>query len=376
MDSHNNIDIDEGLNDTKADMYKVIIQPLPVYFECCDYHVMLYLDGHKDYEAIEAMIVESSCGEPQIRLIITLHGGMQVDHINDEDLADRLKVDKRKRKVFYTTMEYIRQSKKGIAHIHLAFRSFQGEYIQFDLHAISKASPSRIGIINPGEHSKQFSLPVMYPERTTLAGAKSSIKIDDTEYKIPVKIKIPLLFKGLKGYYSELFNIAVFRAGTRNISVIGFPAKVEVGEEWVYDNGGKKETFRIEERTGDNIIIRGMNCKIHAEIKEEHLLIQKVTFYSNPPSGPQSDFTVEFTPSIPAPYSNTGNDNNKFDFTMSINNHKSIITGTATINNSNGFFSTDLIPSQPEWAVARPVSINIRELPEGLFSIKTQILEH
>jgi len=349
----------------------MFIQPFPLYFDCNDYHVMLYFKNHPEYESVEAMIQEQNEGDPFIRIIITRLDQTQVDHINNQEYVDRLKIKKRKREFYYTPIHYDRsQNSKGM-HIVLKFTSFKGESVCFDFYTASKAESKYTGLIDPGGHSMKISLPVMYPERGMLAGPKSSITINETKYKIPVKVWIPLFFKGMKGYFSEIFNIGVFRAGTEEIKLVNAPKIFKTGEKWIYESESEVSVYKIEEIKEGMLIVRKDNEEIEAEYLNGSCKIKRITLFSSTRQS-SSMFSVEFEPSLPVEAVNDPEENNETRFSISIGQHYSLVEGKVNVKQTDKSTTLILIPGRPEWTVKRPVYITIMKCDE-LFVIKTTV---
>lgn len=352
----------------------VVIQPLPVDFEAYDCHVILYLKGHKDYESIEAMIRENNSGKPFIRAVITLHGGLQINHINDEAFAGISKQSKKYTKIYFSTVKYESIYKKKYIEINLSFTSYRNEEIVLHFITAGKAKSPGTGLLNPGRRSYRLTLPVIYPELTSNAGKGSYVTINGQYCGIPVIAgKLPA-FSRLKGYYSEHFNIADLRAGTRNIQITASPSAARAGEEWVYKLNGKSESYRISDIQENIITIQGDSCVIIAAILNNDVFIEHMTFHTIKPC---KDFmprlTIAFTPPVPAFTSlNTGVFCNS-KFSISLNNHNDLVTGKVQANTANGVLSLALLPLEPEWAAARQVHLTIKKQGTTQFCIKTKI---
>lgn len=158
--------------------YNFIVQPFPIHFDSNDLHVIVFFDGHPEYEAIEAMIQERDGKAPYIRAIITRRDKTQIDHINDQKMVKWLESKKRKREVYYTPISCNISGREGKKNIVMSFTSFKGERIYVQTSPASKASSKYGGLINPLGHSRYISLPVMYAEKSTLICSRSRILID------------------------------------------------------------------------------------------------------------------------------------------------------------------------------------------------------
>jgi hypothetical protein len=352
--------------------FNIIVQPFPIHYNCNDHHVMLYFKKHPEYESIEAMIKEHSDNSPYIRIIITRLDGSQVDHINDAEAVKALESKKIKREVLCTPIYYEHTKEDGKTHIILKFISFKNERVCFDFYA-PKALEKHAHLIDPGAHSMHTSLPVMYPERTTLANPKSKIIINDVDYKVPVKVWIPLFFKGLKGYYSDLFNIGVLRAGVESINAVHVPESIRPGEKWVYKCGNSSKVYEIKSIQDSTLYLQNDNEAVAAQIGGGIYKVKNVSAFSPLKDGKKAEFSLEFASPLPVSPSTGCCQAAETDFIISINGHKSLITGKAKAETQDDSVKLSLVPTQPEWAVKRRVSTLI-EKHDGEFILNTGIL--
>lgn len=178
-----------------------------------------------------------------------------------------------------------------------------------------------------------------------------------------------MLFKGMQAYYSELFKIGVFRAGKEQLDIIKAPKSLNVGEKWVYQQGGEQTVYEIITVEGSRIVVSSTNTKIEAEIAEGRLNIKSISAISQPVNNPASVFAVTFTPSLPV----FPERESSVFFSISIDEHKELISGTASAVQENGSLVYLLKPAAPDWAVSRPV-FNVIEKREKGYSIKTEIV--
>jgi len=360
------------IDQIKPELDKIIVQPFPIYFDCNDYHIIIFFKGHPEYESTEAMIKELDNGKTFIRAMLTRHDQTQVDYINDKKTVDNLKNRKRKREVHYTDIEYEYRKEGGKAKILLGFTSFKGEKIAVEFHAVAEATGKYAGLIDPGGHSGSISLPVMYPERTVMAAKNSKVTIDGVKYKIITKLWIPLLFKGMKGYYSEVFNIGVFRAGIEDLELIEAPSGLNIGEKWIYKSGGSKISYEIIDADKDNLIIRRDNETVTAQISNGSYKIRKVSILS-PTKKNNSEFAVEFEPPLQLPSFENSIEKTESSFSISINDRKSLVTGIAKVTRDDGILGIHIVPVKPEWAAKRQVC-TIVEASSGKLTINTNII--
>lgn len=359
---------------TKQDLSRVIMQPFPIQFDCNDYHIIIFFEGHPEYESVEAMIRERAGKEPYIRAIITFHDKLQVDHINDREIYDEMKALNINRKICYRNVEYIHTKNFLKNHFMLAFSSYKGEDILLDFYPASKPSPKYAKLIDPLGHSIDTSLPVMLPEKATLVGAKSKVIIKGVQYKIPVKVRVPVFFTGLNGFFSEVFYAGIIRAGTSRLSLIKAPKAIRQGEKWIYKSGNDIISYEIKNIEKNNIIIKSKNEKVELEITEVGLAFKTLHIYSACRNYQNTEFSMLFSPPIVLkPASINTIQKSKSNFSIAVNNHNSLITGTVEIETDLKSIKLLLEPLQPGWATERKVSLNIDTSAESLL-ITTAIL--
>lgn len=357
-----------------SNLKDIIIQPFPIHFDRNDYHVILFLKNHPEYEAIEAMIRKNENNKnPYIRAIITHLDKSQVDFINDKNIVEIIKNRRIKREIHYTPIYYEQSQKSGKQHILIKFTSHRKESINFDFYTAGRPSSKYCKLIDPLGHSKDISLPAMYPEKTSLAGSKSKVVINGVEYKPPVKKWIPLIFKGMEGYYSEIFNIGVLRAGTEQIKIIESPSEVKRGQKWVLKTGNETKTYEITDIKGDNITVNGKNECIKADLVNEKVRINEISCLSSSKNGRTSIFLLKFIPSISVSFNKNSVEYSKANFSISIDEHSDLITGVVDSKVDKNLISLTLRPHQPLWAVKRPFSTQIK-MQDDSHIINSEIL--
>jgi hypothetical protein len=327
------------------------IQPLPLFYDCNDYHVILFLEDHPWYESMEAMIREDEEGGAVVRAIITRQDKSQVDHTNDPELPKLYK----KREVHCTPVRYKRSQVAGRTRIQVGFESFQGEDILMDLLAASPATREHSGLLDPLGHSRRISLPVMYPERVALTGPESTIHIQGREHRVGAAV--PARAMGGRGYYSEDFRIGVLRASHERLSVRQAPERLEVGARWVYEAGGRQRAFEVTSVRDDLLRVEGACECIEAGQTEHGLALRKVSTFASSRQRRRSDFSICFTPGLPfSPAREGGGDRHEARFSISIDERTALITGTARSEREQGRVRLMLAPEQPGWAAGRNVS--------------------
>jgi len=361
-----------GFNKNVHSEYNLILQPFPIRFDYYDRHVMLFFENHPEYESIEAMIKEDENGKTNIRAIITLRDQTQVDHISSPSALKIANAGTENGRTYYTPIRYKFRRKFGKANILLEFKSYKGEDIYFDFRASSKVKSGYCGLVDPGGHSGNTSLPVMYRERSTLAGRKSRIMINGKEYHIPVELKIPLLFTGMKGYYSEAFYMGAIRNSTQFLGITRIPVTLKAREGWEYETGTGKIVFEIEKANGSLYIIGNKSVTVTAWKKDRTLEIEKIDVLSPRQENEIIIFSLEFDPAIPAVPVAGNVPEKQSNFKIHIGGHKNLVTGRFNVVNRNGRTEIVLTPLNPSWALNRSVVTVIAKQTDR-FRINTSI---
>jgi len=331
------------------------VQPFFALFEDHDYHVMLFFEGHKEYEAVEAMIKTGSGTEPPlIRAILTRHDQTQIDYINNKELVEQLQKRGASRETYYTDIQYDWDLEKSRPEVFLRFRTINEELVEFNLYTAAKPVKKYGGLTEPGGHAKDSALPVMYRGKSTLASKKSSILIDGISYKIPYMVRVPIFFTGMKGYYTEEFLIGVIFAGEKDLRLIKTPPVLAEGEKWIYKSGDEEKEYMITEIQNNEIKIASKNEVIKAEMIDGEIGIKEIAFLS--PFNQERLFSFNFTPSLIF-----GKETAKeMEFSLSIDDNTSLVTGVLHKEKTADGIVLRLIPKEPGWAQERVVKTEIK----------------
>jgi hypothetical protein len=344
-----------GACDMTPSLERVSIQPMPLFYDCNDYHLILFLDGHPAYESVEAMVREEEGGRAMVRVILTRLDKTQVDHTNDEELPKLY----RKREVHLTPLRYERSTREGRSGFSIGFESFAGEALRMEFRAASPATSEHATLFDPLGHSSRVSLPVMFPERVALADAGSALYQDGPGE--------PRRFGSKAGFYSENFRIGVLRASREQLRVCQAPSRLGPGQQWVYESGGRTRAYEIQRVQGDTLRVRGRNELITAEVGERSLALRQVSSLASSRERRDSDFTITFQPPLPiSPAEGREAVRSESDFSISIDDKRALLTGRASSERSAGQVRLVLRPAQPLWATGRQVSTAIEDTGNGL----------
>jgi hypothetical protein len=345
---------------------RLIIQPFSLHYDCNDFHIFFLIHGHPDYESMEAMIQEREEGGVLVRSIITRNDKTQIDHLNDPEMVALYKERGLKREVHYAPMQYTRAEVDGRMHIRLGFSSSRGEDIVLEGRSMARASARYAHLVDPLGHSGSISLPVMYPERSTLCGEDSLITINGKELG-GERDEAFGSSGSLKGFFSENFRIGVFRAGNERFQVRQAPGSLRAGEKWVYASGSRMRCYEIVGTRDGVAWLEGENERMIAERTEDGIALRRVTVLSSSRARSQSDFSLSFEPGLPISTTADGQwARAESDFSISIDDDTALITGRATSERDRGTVHLLLSPDRPGWATDMKVATAVRREGETL----------
>jgi len=340
--------------DSIADAQKInpandyLLNPFSMLYEKNDMHVMLYFIGHPKYESIEATIVDTA--SPSIRVIITQHDKSQIDYINNQEKADKIRALGINRNTNFTQIEYSKTGNPGVPEVSLRFTTADNERIDFKIACVSRPSKKHAGLTNPEGHSRETSLPIMYRDVSALASDKSSVEISGIRYAIPVLVNVPIFFKGMKGYYSENFKMGIIRAGDSKIEVIQSPQNFAVGEKWIYRNDSGIKEYVISSIENNNIVIMNADEVIMGVLINGSIGITGINAVSKTNNGLMS---IHFE----RPFFNNLYTNSETGFSIDLEDKKNLITGILKLRTGATYQEYRLIPQYPEWATDRKMHI-------------------
>jgi hypothetical protein len=319
-----------------------ILQPFPLRFRQDDLHVMAFFEGHREYEAVEAMIKLQAGGGYAIRAILTRHDQSQVDHVNDDAVLADFHGTERERCRREIDFE-MRSSGEG-RRARLAFLSRAGERVVLDVMTIGRPDPKRGGLTDPGRHSAASSLPIMWRGASTLAGPGTKVAIDGVEYAVPVKIRAGA-FVAHEGFFTERHSMAVIRAGTVTTRLLQKPDHFDVGAEWLEQCGERTTAYRVTAHGADGALriarLDGSDEMITAYAIEGRLEISSISRGAE--TGPAGGLVLAF--------------DRDAGFSLSIEEGQDIVFGRLQITERDDGVVFSLSPLRPDWAVNRVVRV-------------------
>ncbi len=227
-----------------------VIQPFFLRFAPDDWHVMAFIEGHPAYEAVEAMVRERPDGGYVIRAIITRHDGSQIDHLNDEALAAASRGALRE--VVARDIDFSLDLAGPQPRARLAFVSGEDEPVVLALTALGPPDPANAGLTDPGGHSADSSLPLMWRGASTLA-TEAWAEIGGRRYEAPVR-RLSSGLAAREGYLTRDHHMGVIRAGEVRLRPLSAPDAPAPGAEWLFDGGGRTVAYRITGETPDGAL--------------------------------------------------------------------------------------------------------------------------
>jgi hypothetical protein len=325
-------------------------QPFLMVFSRAEPQVIAFLQDHPQYASVEAFVTKRSGQEPLIRTILTFHDGFQIDHVNDPFVAFISAATNIARPVFFRPITY--QAYPPAAGLGpravISFSSYRNEQITLDVTA-STPQPTAAGLIDPLNHVEEISLPLMWAVSTP-GDSSSQVIIDGVSWPI---LPGPLP-GGEQASYAFTLDLGAFRFAAQHLTLIEGPLQIAVGAAWTFvDQTGTTQRYEVTLVRGNNVVIRkttGPEEIIEARISGAHgnvLHVRRVRMTGVPASvgitpPPPAGFTLDLTaPGL---------------FTVSIDDHANLVSGTVEAFQSNHGSITTLRPTQPSWAVPRFVT--------------------
>lgn len=328
-------------------------QPFLIDFDRNEVQVIAFIN-HPKYDAVEAFVTRRPGQAPLIRTILSRLDGFQIEVINDQAEAAERAALLTGRLVVFGEVSFVESVLPNFApRTVMSFTSPDNENIYMDLTALFPASPAQGGLTDPGNHAATSSLPVMWRDAGTLGSFASVVLIDGLS--APIR---PGPFPGsVSAFYTAGMNIGVIRAGDLAMTLVSATNHIRLGESWTYtDQIGREHRYEITSVLGDLVGIRKTTLDeelIVARTREQRkdildILSVRVTGVpasagSTPPA--PTGFTLDV--SVPG------------TFSISIDQHASLVTGNTSTTFDESAASWILSPTQPSWATIRVVHADV-----------------
>lgn len=317
-----------------------VIQPFFLRFSLDDWHVMAFIEGHPAFEAVEAMVrARPGGGGWAIRAIITRHDQSQMDHLNEAELTAAMRGALRE--VFARDIDFTLDLAPPQPRARLAFVSGEDEPVVLSLTALGPPDSANAGLTDPGGHSAGSSLPLMWRGASTLAGDDTWVEIAGRRYEAPVRMLGPGRI-AREGYLTRGHHMGVIRAGEVRLRPLRAPAALAPGGEWAFASDGREVVYRITGETPDGALV----------IERQGALRELTTAR---PVGGRLELLAVATPDAAGLTLAFADDR----FEIAIEDNR-LVAGRVSADGT----AIVLQPERPEWAVRRPVRVEIAQSAE------------
>lgn len=304
---------------------KSVVSPFKPFIYKADYHVMAYIDGHNEYESVEAFIFRDN-ESFEFKAIITDHNKDQVDYISSEKLnfssSSNTKIN---RKAVMTTGDfYLAENDKDYI---FDFKLEEDKTVRIFYEGLSKPSENYAGITDPTGHSPDAGLPMMYRSLSSMGSKNSYVMIDNTKYEISEDTEISKkpFFTAYKTYLTKDFIFAIIPSHSTTEKVHQYNENQLINE-----NSIRKEVIKLNN---------------NGEIRE-------IKIYSRISSDDKSYMSIEFDPYLPNIVALDGEQtiSIRFSILFSASNKKEVYGQVKLKKNINNTIFLELLPEFPVWA--------------------------
>ncbi|AUX30549.1 MULTISPECIES: hypothetical protein [Sorangium] len=339
-----------------------VIQPFLLALHRYDHHAIVFLADHPDYRAIEAMITYRADRPPLIRAFITLHDGTQIDHSSDPEFVRDRAAILTDRQIIYRPIRFEVSEVGGVPREEAQFISYRGENIHLVVEGSAPPSPALGGLINPGGDAGDLA--ILWADASSLASDASVLTIDEA----PVALSSPV-----PGVYTAGLHIGVFYDGHLELRPIRTPSRIAVGESWLYrDNLRNWHVYEIVAVAGDQLTLRKTTTSpaLTEEILEAEVVHGRIELRSVRATGLPGDEE----PIPPAPTGLTLDLSTPGSFSISLDEHEDLVTGTASRTEHPARTVWTLQPVEPPWMANLVVTATVT-LRRNIYSIDGEASE-
>ena len=332
-----------------------VVQPFDMRFAADDFHVFAFLQGHPEYEAVEAMIRTRVGEPPAVRAILTRHDQTQVDHVNDDATFAQAQAYQGRLTVRrdVVVQDHGTPGKPCLA-VH--FASFANEPVTLRLQAVAPADAARGGLTDPGNHALASSLPLMWRSTGGLAGAGTAVTISGVPYEVKERFRTPA-FVALDGFYTEGFHMGAMRASTRSFEVLEEPARIAIGSTWRHaGSDGNEIRWVVTGMPSPRLVViearhGSRSERVLGETDGRSLRLLEAAVMETERSGP--GFCLRLL--------------SERRFAMDVADGRDLVTGDLSAQQQeDGSMELRLVPSHPAWAIGRPVTVGVQRVGQRI----------
>jgi len=180
-----------------------IIVPFELVGMSAEHHVIAWFGGHPDFGCVEAL----DYGNGRARAILTRHDGSQIDVFGYEG------ADTSSGREWYSGTVCFAVAPNG-RDAQLSVTMPDGKALELDYVGQDKPDPHFSGLTDPGNHSADTSLPIMYRRASSVSGPDTKLTIGGAKYPVPMdkEISHPPFFVAYSAFFSEEYNSLFIRA--------------------------------------------------------------------------------------------------------------------------------------------------------------------
>jgi len=314
-----------------------VVPPVGVEFRREHSHVIAFLVGHPEYEAVEAFVSRPSGAPALLRAILTRHDKTQVDHVSDPAIARRASAPSRS--IVATYVHYDETSHDGRPRARLAFTSFRGERVVLEVAAATPPTPAFGGLTDQEGHAPDV-LPIMWRDASAIAGPGTRCLIDD------VPCGIASFGAGVKAFHTVGFALGVVVSREIALRVLESPRALVAGARWRFHCQDDELGYEIVDARPDRVVIRGTSRageRVDAMVLAGKLAPTAIVIPSA--SARAGALVMRF-----APYLREG-----ARFAVDVDGHRDLLTGDIA-GTAADFVA---LPDAPSWARSQTVRVRL-----------------
>lgn len=307
-------------------MSNKLVVPFKGFTYRADYHLIIYLDGHKEIESVEAFIFDNN-GKFDFRAVVTDHSNHQRDYVTSKKLFNLRNNESTaiERASKLATGEF--SISKDMKTCSLNFSIDESNTIYLLYKGFNEPNNNYSGLTDPGGHSPDGGLPMMFRENSSIGLVDSYVEINGIKYH-PVEDlenSVKPWFIAYKAYLTKGFQFALLPAH-RTGEVI----------PQVSDGSTSLKT------------IHGMEKVVYNSLYE----IEKIIYSSSELGSDDAFIEVSFNPPLANIVNLVEGQGSISQFSIRFNKSENReLYGSVTIEKrSKNNIQMELIPSYPSWA--------------------------
>lgn len=332
----------------------LIINPFNALGSLASYHVIAFFEGHDKYECVEAFIFQNEhSGEYSFRAIMTDHQNNQIDYVTSKELYEVRKNSKLdiNREVKYTDGNF-HLDKNGTDYI-LQFNIDNENEVRIVYIGMGKPESQWGGITDPGGHSPDGGLPMMYRSKSSIGTQNSYVRINNIKYDIAIdeSISHKPFFIGYSTFFSEDYYFTLLPTYESLIDKDEYILNKDIDNQFTIQNQSTINILYINPNNNYNEIVKIRNKSSFSTDKNAYM-------------------DMDFNPPFPNVNAMEVGESTQIKFAISYNTSNSEeVYGYLKVNKkTNNDINIQLLPSYPGWAKNnRKMTYNITLKEEKIF---------